>query len=422
MRYAHVCYRINDIDRSLAFYCEALGFKELKRYPIREEAVNIYVAPEGSEDTPLELTFNYGRTEPYEIGIGLEVHVQLLTRTKLFCGCLNKFGGRPNTQTCPVCLGMPGALPGMTRDEAQREARLQVEISRLEAERETLLGGDQYQALNDAKRRAKALGILAGTEPLVGPGLIITISGNLSATTLLDAIQELRDAGATALQISDKDLAVRIIANTWFADSDNGVTVSGTQLQVPITLSVVGDATVLTPALQIPGGLADTVGSGGGAGGEQGRDADRRQGKTGIDREAPHQPEQTLRPEAMVLDERPGREKLDLSCLTVTGKTIRENLADVKWNPDQDVVRPLDNPLRAAGSMVILKGNLAPQGCVAKITGLVNPSITGPARVFNSEPECMKAILAKKIKPGDVVVSCDAGRDDDAMLIVSDAG
>ena len=70
MRYAHVCYRINDVDRSLAFYCEALGFKELKRYPIRDEAVNIYVAPEGSEDTPLELTFNFGRTEPYEIGTG----------------------------------------------------------------------------------------------------------------------------------------------------------------------------------------------------------------------------------------------------------------------------------------------------------------------------------------------------------------
>ena len=70
MRYAHVCYRINDIDRSLAFYCEALGFQELKRYPIRDEAVNIYVAPAGSEDTPLELTFNYGRTEPYDIGTG----------------------------------------------------------------------------------------------------------------------------------------------------------------------------------------------------------------------------------------------------------------------------------------------------------------------------------------------------------------
>ena len=70
MRYAHVCYRINDIDRSIAFYCGALGFKELKRYPIRDEAINIYVAPEGSESAPLELTFNHGRTEPYDIGNG----------------------------------------------------------------------------------------------------------------------------------------------------------------------------------------------------------------------------------------------------------------------------------------------------------------------------------------------------------------
>ena len=84
MRYAHVCYRINDIDRSLAFYCEALGFQELKRYPIRNEAVNIYVAPEGSEHTPLELTFNYGRTEPYEIGTGyghIAYHVEDLDGT-----------------------------------------------------------------------------------------------------------------------------------------------------------------------------------------------------------------------------------------------------------------------------------------------------------------------------------------------------
>jgi lactoylglutathione lyase len=70
MRYAHVCYRINEIDRSLEFYCGALGFNELKRFPIRDEAINIYVAPEGSENAPLELTFNHGRTEPYELGTG----------------------------------------------------------------------------------------------------------------------------------------------------------------------------------------------------------------------------------------------------------------------------------------------------------------------------------------------------------------
>lgn len=155
-------------------------------------------------------------------------------------------------------------LVSLLDDLAQREARLQSEINRLESARETLLGGDQYQALNEAKRRATALGKLAGTEPVTGSGISIAISGNLTASTLLDAIQELRDAGATAIQVSDRNLDVRVVANTWFGDSDNGVTVSGTALEVPITITAVGDQTVLTPAMKIPGGLEDTVGAGGG--------------------------------------------------------------------------------------------------------------------------------------------------------------
>jgi len=93
-------------------------------------------------------------------------------------------------------------------------------------------------------------------------------------------------------------------------------------------------------------------------------------------------------------------------CLTVTGGTIGKELAHVPDEPraDQDVIRPFARPMYAHGHLAILKGNLAPEGCVAKITGLKQTSITGPARVFNSEPECMKAILAKKIKPGDVIV------------------
>lgn len=155
-------------------------------------------------------------------------------------------------------------LVSLLDDLAQREARLQSEINRLESARETLLGGDQYQALNEAKRRATALGKLAGTEPVTGPGISIAISGNLTASTLLDAIQELRDAGATAIQVSDRNLDVRVVANSWFGDSDNGVTVSGTALEVPITITAVGDQSVLTPAMKIPGGLEDTVGAGGG--------------------------------------------------------------------------------------------------------------------------------------------------------------
>jgi dihydroxy-acid dehydratase len=93
-------------------------------------------------------------------------------------------------------------------------------------------------------------------------------------------------------------------------------------------------------------------------------------------------------------------------CMTIHGKTIGEMLGGVPAEPrkDQDVIRPWTNPMYKQGHLAILRGNLSPEGCVAKITGLKQTSITGPARVFNSEPECMRAILAKKIKAGDVVV------------------
>jgi dihydroxy-acid dehydratase len=93
-------------------------------------------------------------------------------------------------------------------------------------------------------------------------------------------------------------------------------------------------------------------------------------------------------------------------CMTIRGKTIGELLKGVPSRPreDQDVIRPWSDPLYKQGHLAILKGNLSPEGCVAKITGLKQTSITGPARVFDSEAACMKAILAKKIKPGDVIV------------------
>jgi dihydroxy-acid dehydratase len=93
-------------------------------------------------------------------------------------------------------------------------------------------------------------------------------------------------------------------------------------------------------------------------------------------------------------------------CLTITGKTLAEELKGVPAAPrsDQDVIRPFDRPLYPQGHLAILKGNLATEGCVAKITGLKSTSITGPARVFDSEPAAMKAIMAKRIKAGDVIV------------------
>ncbi len=92
--------------------------------------------------------------------------------------------------------------------------------------------------------------------------------------------------------------------------------------------------------------------------------------------------------------------------LTVSGQTIAEVLADVPATPpeNQDVIRPWDNPVYAQGHLAVLKGNLAEEGAVAKISGVKNPQITGPARVFESEEECLAAILAGKIKPGDIIV------------------
>jgi dihydroxy-acid dehydratase len=93
-------------------------------------------------------------------------------------------------------------------------------------------------------------------------------------------------------------------------------------------------------------------------------------------------------------------------CMTITGKTIAETLKDIPDAPraDQDVIRPIDRPMYKEGHLAILKGNLSPEGAVAKITGLKNPVITGPARVFDDEQSALQAILDGKIKAGDVMV------------------
>jgi dihydroxy-acid dehydratase len=92
--------------------------------------------------------------------------------------------------------------------------------------------------------------------------------------------------------------------------------------------------------------------------------------------------------------------------MTITGQTIAEALAGVSTSPrvDQEVIRPWNNPIYAHGHLAILKGNLATEGAVAKITGVKNPKITGPARVFESEEDCLQAVLAGTIRAGDVLV------------------
>ena len=93
-------------------------------------------------------------------------------------------------------------------------------------------------------------------------------------------------------------------------------------------------------------------------------------------------------------------------CITITGKTVAENLADVPDVPraDQDLIHTVENAIYKQGHLAILKGNLSPEGCVAKITGLKNPVITGPARVFDDEQSALAAIMANQIKAGDVMV------------------
>jgi dihydroxy-acid dehydratase len=91
-------------------------------------------------------------------------------------------------------------------------------------------------------------------------------------------------------------------------------------------------------------------------------------------------------------------------CLTVTGRTLAENLKSVKWNKDQDVVRPADRPLSPTGGVVGLKGNLAPEGAIVKVAGMERTHFSGPARCFDGEEACFEAVKNKKYKEGDVLV------------------
>jgi dihydroxy-acid dehydratase len=92
------------------------------------------------------------------------------------------------------------------------------------------------------------------------------------------------------------------------------------------------------------------------------------------------------------------------NCMTVTGRTIAQNLKSVKWNPDQDVVRPANKPLSKTGGVVGLKGNLAPEGAIVKVAGMSELKFSGPARCFDREEDAFAAVKARKYKEGDVLV------------------
>ena len=144
--------------------------------------------------------------------------------------------------------------------------RLADEIRGLESSLELLRSQstNEAEAQRAAEERLDALGILAGTAPATGPGIELTISDperKVSGTVVLDTVQELRDAGAEAIQIGD----ARVVANTWFAQTSDGISVSGKEVRPPYVIRAIGDANTLAGALEIPGGVSATVRSLGGS-------------------------------------------------------------------------------------------------------------------------------------------------------------
>src|SRR5436305_6439739 len=91
-------------------------------------------------------------------------------------------------------------------------------------------------------------------------------------------------------------------------------------------------------------------------------------------------------------------------CITLTGRTIADNMKTVKWNPDQDVVRPADKPITVTGGVVGLKGNLAPDGAIIEAAELKTLKFTGPARCFDDEEACFEAVKTRAYIEGDVFV------------------
>ena len=152
-------------------------------------------------------------------------------------------------------------------DLDSNEDRLRKEIADLDQLKRELTAGSESQeaAKAAAEKRAGELGILAGTLPAQGPGLKVTFSGTVRAARILDAVEELRNAGAEAMEISGSNgHVVRIVVSSYFVGPDNKITVDGQELPGPYTITVIGDPQTMKTALNIPGGVVAAVASDGG--------------------------------------------------------------------------------------------------------------------------------------------------------------
>ena len=194
-----------------------------------------------------------------------------------------------STQTDgPLATARQGDLVQILDELSNRNDRLRAEVSALERSRDELASGRDTAALDEARRRAQLLGVLAGTVPARGPGLLLTITdpqGLVSAAVLLDALEELRAAGAEAVQIegpvdlakdpaeADVGESVRVVASTAFGPGGRGgVGVQGRRLYPPYRFVVIGEPDTLASAVGIPGGVVANVEQRGGTALVQKRD------------------------------------------------------------------------------------------------------------------------------------------------------
>ncbi len=172
---------------------------------------------------------------------------------------------RSNATDPELAAARPEDLVRILSDLDARQSRLRQEIASLEESRRQLASGAQGReaALAEARRRADQLGILAGTLPAEGPGLSIRFNPGterIRAETILDAVEELRGAGGEAMQIAGATGGpVRIVASTSFVAAGDELLVEGQRLTAPYTIVVIGDPQTMQTALNIPGGVADTV-------------------------------------------------------------------------------------------------------------------------------------------------------------------
>lgn len=148
-------------------------------------------------------------------------------------------------------------------DLQARQTRLDGEILRLETAQERLRTGTSAEALAQTQKRADQLRVLAGTTAVEGPGITMRIDGTdaFYASDLLNAVQELRDAGAEAIAVNDQ----RVVVNTWFADEQQGISVGGAATRRPYVIQAIGGPSTMATAMRIPGGVVDTVESQGGS-------------------------------------------------------------------------------------------------------------------------------------------------------------